>query len=153
MLLQLAARWFSHLFCRKNLRSFVSPLVVALECLGHEQLPEVLRGELLHVLAVVVNLPCWRIATCVHTPPHTQTHARIRPVRICTQTHTSICTNANMRRRGGEKKAAKQQISGERSKRSGQIVVGRGVEGESWKSSNSRGKKRGGWAGDSANKL
>lgn len=46
-------------------RSFppCSPLVVALESLRHEQLPEVLRGEFLHILAVVVNLPCWRVAT------------------------------------------------------------------------------------------
>merc|ERR1719369_638663 len=41
-----------------------SLLVVALESLRHEQLPEVLRSEFLHVLAVVVDLPCNK--QCVH---------------------------------------------------------------------------------------
>lgn len=35
---------------------FLSLAVVTLKALGHEQLPEVLRGELLNVLAVVVDL-------------------------------------------------------------------------------------------------
>lgn len=35
---------------------FLSLAVVTLKTLGHEQLPEVLRGELLNVLAVVVDL-------------------------------------------------------------------------------------------------
>lgn len=38
----------------------LAPLVVALESFHHKQLAQILRGELLHVLAVVVDLPCWR---------------------------------------------------------------------------------------------
>lgn len=34
----------------------LSLAVVSLQCLRHEQLPEVLRGELLDVLTVVVDL-------------------------------------------------------------------------------------------------
>lgn len=46
-----------------------SSLVVALQSLDHEQLPQILRGEFLHVLAVVVDLPCWRVAACTHAAP------------------------------------------------------------------------------------
>lgn len=38
----------------------LAPLVVALESFHHKQLAQILRGKLLHVLAVVVDLPCWR---------------------------------------------------------------------------------------------
>ena len=39
---------------------FISVLaVVALQSFSHEQLPKVLRSEFLHILAVIVNLPCW----------------------------------------------------------------------------------------------
>ena len=41
--------------------------VVALQSFGHEQLAQVLGGELLHVLTVVVNLTCWETHTRTHT--------------------------------------------------------------------------------------
>lgn len=95
-------------------------LVVALESFGHEQLPEVLRGEFLHVLAVVVNLPCWRGAACIHTPPFNTTHTH--PAETYVQTHTYTQTNKHAhlykhkQAEEGKKTAAQHQISGERSK-------------------------------------
>lgn len=49
--------------CRGGFASALTPLgplVVALESFHHKQLAQILRGKLLHVLAVVVDLPCWR---------------------------------------------------------------------------------------------
>ncbi|MEQ2295403.1 hypothetical protein AMECASPLE_013933 [Ameca splendens] len=112
----------SFIFC--HFHSLVSPLVVALERLGHEQLPEVLRGEFLHVLAVVVNLPCWRVATCIHTPPYTNTHTP-EHMYINTHTHTQKHLYKHKQAEEGKKKAAQQQISGERSKLTDQNVVRR----------------------------
>lgn len=85
----------------KRLHSFIFSLVVALESFGHEQLPEVLRGEFLHVLAVVVNLPCWRGAACIHTPPYNTTHTPPVETYVQTHTHTNVhvCTNRRRRER------------------------------------------------------
>lgn len=109
---------FCNSFFLRGVHPFVCPLVVALERLGHEQLPEVLRGEFLHVLAVVVNLPCWRVATCIHTPPYTNTHTTQK--HMYTNAHTHLYKHKHTEE-GEEKKrkekAEQQQISGERSKR------------------------------------
>lgn len=88
---------------------------MALESLRHEQLPEVLRGEFLHVLAVVVNLPCWRGATCIHTPTHknTPTEANI---------HTYI--HVHKQAQAGEGREEKQKHS-----KTVQLVGGNGVNG------------------------
>lgn len=104
------------ILCARSRRFFppvVSHLVVALQSFSHEQFPEVLRGEFLHVLAVVVNLPCWRVATCIHAP--TQKNTNTRPQK---QTYIHLYTDMN-------KQAAKHQISGEQSKRNSQNVVRR----------------------------
>lgn len=59
---------------------WIGPLVVALQSLHHEQLPKILRSEFLYVLAVVVDLSCWR-GTALH--PHSKetetqkTHRRV----------------------------------------------------------------------------
>lgn len=82
----------------------LSPLVGALESLRHEQLPEVLRGEFLHVLAVVVNLPCWRVATCPHTKKKdTNTHTH-RNIHTYIHLYTDIHTNRRRREGGGGRK-------------------------------------------------
>lgn len=95
----------------KPLRSFISVLVVALESFGHEQLPEVLRGEFLHVLAVVVNLPCWRGATRIHTPPYDTTqHPQKHMYR---RTHTHRFAQTHKQAEVGKETAAQHQISGE----------------------------------------
>lgn len=91
----------------------VSPLVVALESLCHEQLPEVLRGEFLHILAVVVNLPCWSVTTCVHTPPYKRhKHAPTETYRQ-TRTHTHVHRRCTQPGGGGRENSstAKQWIS------------------------------------------
>lgn len=106
----------------KPRRSFISALVVALESFGHEQLPEVLRGEFLHVLAVVVNLPCWRGATCVHTPPYDTMQPPQKHMHR--HTHTDLHKHKQAEEVGKET-AAQHQISGERSKRRDQNVVRR----------------------------
>lgn len=135
MFLQSSSRWFcisvTFLFpplCR-FFRPRFSPLVVALESLRHEQLPEVLRGEFLHVLAVVVNLPCWRVATCNHAPPHKNTNTHPQTY-TCIHLYTDMHTNRRRREREGEgerenSSTAKHQISEERSKRKDQNVVRR----------------------------
>lgn len=75
-------------------------LVVALESLRHEQLPEVLRGEFLHVLAVVVNLPCWWVATFIHEPPHRNTNTHPHK-HTYIHLYTDMHTNRRRRERGG----------------------------------------------------
>lgn len=107
---------------------------MALESLRHEQLPEVLRSEFLHVLAVVVNLPCWTEATCVRAPPHKNTNKHPQKYTyIHTYIHsfvrTQTCTQTGGGGRGGggvgdNSSTAKHQISGEQSKRKDQNVVG-----------------------------
>lgn len=43
---------------------------MALESFHHKQLAQILRGKLLHVLAVVVDLPCWRGNNMDPARPH-----------------------------------------------------------------------------------
>lgn len=50
----------------------LGPLVVALESFHHKQLAQILRGKLLHVLAVVVDLPCCRGNDMDPARPHKQ---------------------------------------------------------------------------------
>jgi len=106
ILLQLLVLHLRLLIFSGLLNSSVSPLVGALESLRHEQLPEVLRGEFLHILAVVVNLPCWKVATCIHTPTQENTHhhTKICIHNVHTYKHkcTCICTDANRQRWEGK---------------------------------------------------
>lgn len=88
MFLQLLQRWFCVSVSFFPLPSFFphfSSLIVALESFHHEQLPQILRGKFLHVLAVIVDLPCWRAATCIHAPPQ-------QNIGTHTRTKTYICT-------------------------------------------------------------
>lgn len=133
VLLQSSSRWFCisvtfPLSSSEHFLSVVFLLVVALESLRHEQLPEVLRSEFLHVLAVVVNLPCWRVATCIHAPTHKNTNTRPQKqtyIHMYIPLYTDIHKQA--RAGGGEKNSstAKHQISGEQGKRKDQNVVRR----------------------------
>lgn len=65
--------------CRGGFASLLTcsplgPLVVALESFHHKQLAQILRGKLLHVLAVVVDLPCWRGKQHGSSTPTRQQH-------------------------------------------------------------------------------
>lgn len=51
---------------------------MALESFHHKQLAEILRGKLLHVLAVIVDLPCWRETTWIQHAPTTATQTQER---------------------------------------------------------------------------
>lgn len=127
---------------------------MALESLCHEQLPEVLRGEFLHILAVVVNLPCWSVTTCIHTPPYKRhKHAPTEMYRQ-TRTHTHVHRRQHMYTDGarnqagvGEKTAAQQnsELVWSRSKRKDQNVVGRRRRAEQRETAAG---KRGGRDGD-----
>lgn len=110
-----------------------SSLVVALESLHHEQLPEILRGKFLDILAVVVDLPCWRVATCIHTPPQQRAQHK------CTHPQKYTYIQA-----GG-----REQISGEQSKHKDQNVVRRRRRAEQLETAT----KRAVWVGDWVNKL
>lgn len=71
--------WCRGGFASLSTSSPLAPLVVALESFHHKQLAEILRRELLHVLAVIVDLPCRRGTTRMQhgskkNPRHTNAH-------------------------------------------------------------------------------
>lgn len=148
--LQLLPRWFciSITFLFPLCSPVASPLVVALESLRHEQLPEVLRGEFLHILAVVVNLPCWRVATWINAPPHKNTR-RNTHTYVCAFVHRNAHKQVEVEEGEGFCRTTKHQISEEQNKRKGSECCQKAEE--RWTARNSR--ERGGSVEDWVNKL